>query len=74
MTEDRAALQALHEAAGWARTGVLGRVAGEGGVLQQIAEGAWDENLTDQQAQDLADLVRAMTEHVRHTRAVAGQT
>ncbi len=63
MARDRIVLQDLHQAAAWARDGVLGRVAAEGGVLTQIASAQWDDKLSDDQARDLADLLSAMTEH-----------
>ncbi len=73
MATDRELLQALHQAAAWAQNGVLNRVAGDGGLLAQIASAQWDDKLSDEQARDLADMLAAMAEHVRHTRAVAGQ-
>ncbi len=73
MATDPQVLQALHGVAAWAQDGVLNRVAGDGGVLAQIASAQWDDKLSDEQAGDLADLLGAMAEHVRHTRAVAGQ-
>jgi hypothetical protein len=51
---------------------ILLRVGSEGGIADQIERGEWNRSLTQQQAVDLADLLSAMSEQVRHTRAVAG--
>ncbi len=73
MATDYEALQSLHQAASWAQDVVFNRVAGDGGVLGQLAAGELDDKFSDQQARDLADMLAAMAEHVRHTRAVTGQ-
>ncbi len=49
--------------------GILSRVAGEGGILGQIAAGDWDERLTPDDAAALARRLWAMSETVRLTRA-----
>lgn len=69
MTKTR--YEELAAAAEWAKV-VLNRVGGEGGVVQQIAEGAWDGKLTETSARDLADTLRAVAEHARGARALAG--
>jgi hypothetical protein len=51
---------------------ILQRVGGEGGVVGQIAEGQWAEQLSAEAATGIASLLRAMTEHVRYARAAAG--
>lgn len=61
----------LHAAAQQAQS-MLGRVAGDGGILEQIAVGEWDGNLTEPQARDLTDILEVMYEHVRGSRATAG--
>lgn len=49
---------------------MLERVSGEGGVVQQIVQGQGDWHLlADAEAHDLADLLEAMAEKVRSTRA-----
>lgn len=64
--------QRLTEAATHAQI-VLLRMAGEGSILDQIANGAWSDGLvSDQAASDLIDLLEVMSEHVRHARAAAG--
>jgi hypothetical protein len=52
--------------------GMLQRVAGGGGILEQIDRGEWTADLTESQAADLADLLNVMAENVRRTRAIAG--
>lgn len=46
----------LVEAAEYARMNLC-RVAGEGGVLEQIGAGEWNSSLPPADAQDLADLL-----------------
>jgi hypothetical protein len=62
---------ALKDAASRARD-FLRRVSGEGGVLEQMVKGEWDERLSPDGARDLTALINAMYEQVRHTRAMAG--
>lgn len=62
---------ALHSSADIA-VNMLQRVAGDMGVLQQIAAGDWDQYLTSADAVDLDRLIDALTEHARNARAVAG--
>lgn len=63
--------QELAAAADWAKV-VLNRVGGAGGIVDQIAEGGWDGDLTEAAARDLADTLRAVAEHARGSRALAG--
>lgn len=58
----------LHSAAGWARE-VLGRVSN---IADQIASGLWDDDLTPDQARDLADSLRELAEAARASRSAAG--
>jgi hypothetical protein len=62
----------LRQVASEARATLL-RVAGEGSMLEQIEAGDWTSALTAMHATDVADIVDAMREHVRHARAVAGE-
>lgn len=67
MTDDR-----LQEAARETQC-ILLRVAGEdASVLERIVNGDWGSTLAPKQADDLADLLTAAAEAVRHTRSVAG--
>jgi hypothetical protein len=61
----------MHAAAARARM-VLLRLGGTGGVLEQAETGAWDDDLSPQQADDLADRLEALTEHARSARAFGG--
>jgi hypothetical protein len=48
------------------------RVFGEGGVLEQITTGEWNEHLTDSEKVDLAEL-EVVAERVRFTREHAAE-
>ena len=61
----------LHHAANWARA-ILIRCSGDGGILEQIAAGGWDQDRTPDQARDLAAMIRALGEHARYARAFGG--
>lgn len=71
MTNGEDAYERLREAADAARV-TLQRVASEGSLLEALQGGDWDAKVTPGQANDLADLLGAMGEHVRRTGAVAG--
>jgi hypothetical protein len=49
----------------------LARVSGQGGIAEQVSSGEWNAHLDEQDARDLAALLRAMGETVRYTRAQA---
>jgi hypothetical protein len=63
--------QRLYEAAERARMRLL-RVSGEGGILEQIAAGKWDADLSRADVRNLTDMLEVMSEQTRNTRAVAG--
>jgi hypothetical protein len=69
--EQADSLSDLHGAASHSMS-VLRRFSGEGSVLEQIANGDWDEELRPDDARDLSDLLDAMRENVRHAREMAG--
>ena len=52
---------------------MLARLSGEGGILQQITEGEWDDRLADPaQRADAVALLDVMREQVRYARAAIG--
>jgi len=61
---------ALSHAIGEARA-MMERVLGPTSVFEQMETGEWGEDLSPEAAADLADLVLALAEQARHTRAMA---
>lgn len=53
---------------------VLGRVSGEGSILEQVSCGDTVGHLHPQRANDLSEVIDAMAEQVRQTRAIFGST